>query len=186
MSQESSISRMQELEIEKEKVYSRMDFWNSWWSWAFFQFISVLICCEASLSYLLRFLYFSLLDGWNVGAATNSTGKQQWQQQCCFSWLQWSANIQKKEISFCALSVIVFPFQSEQEEKINRLRNMICSAGREDSSKPDKEKMAKVCSFLHSSFVVLLRELLAGDVSQAPVIQWLHSINPLDSDLSGE
>ena len=29
MSQESSISRMQELEIEKEKVYSRMDFWNS-------------------------------------------------------------------------------------------------------------------------------------------------------------
>ncbi|XP_067024413.1 uncharacterized protein [Acropora muricata] len=33
--------------------------------------------------------------------------------------------------------------QSEQEEKIKRLRNMICSAGREDSSKPDKEKMAK-------------------------------------------
>ena len=45
---------------------------------------------------------------------------------------------------------------------------MICSAGREDSS---KETMARVCSFLHSSFVDLLRELLAGDVGQAPVIQ---------------
>ena len=46
--------------------------------------------------------------------ATNTTGKQEW-QQCYLSWLQWSANIQKKEISFCALFVFVFPFQSEQE-----------------------------------------------------------------------
>ena len=56
-------------------------------------------------------------------------------------------------ISFCALFVFVFPFQSAQEEKIKRLRNMICSAGREDSGKPDKEKMAKVCSFLLSSLI---------------------------------
>ena len=36
MNQESSISRMQELEIEKEKVYSRIEFWNSKSSWAVF------------------------------------------------------------------------------------------------------------------------------------------------------
>ena len=29
MSQESIISRMQELEIEKAKVHSRIEFWNS-------------------------------------------------------------------------------------------------------------------------------------------------------------
>ncbi|XP_015751251.1 PREDICTED: uncharacterized protein LOC107331213 isoform X5 [Acropora digitifera] len=58
--------------------------------------------------------------------------------------------------------------QSEQEEKIKRLCNMISSAGRKDSS---EETVARVCSFLHSSFVDLFRELLAGDVGQAPVIQ---------------
>ena len=45
MSQESSISRMQELEIEKEKVYSRMEFWNSKSSWVLFSLFSI-ICCE--------------------------------------------------------------------------------------------------------------------------------------------
>ncbi|XP_068683876.1 centromere-associated protein E-like isoform X2 [Montipora foliosa] len=33
--------------------------------------------------------------------------------------------------------------QSEQEQKIKRLRNMICSAGREDGTKTNKEKLAK-------------------------------------------
>ena len=42
------------------------------------------------------------------------------------------------------------------------------SAGRKDSS---EETVARVCSFLHSFFVDLLRELLAGDIGQAPVIQ---------------
>ena len=165
MSQESSISRMQELEIEKEKVYSRMDFWNSQSSWVLFSlFINLL---RGWHSYLLCFLHFSL-DGRNNAAATNKTGKQEW-QQCCLSWLQWSANIQKKEISFCALFFFVFPFQSEQEEKIKRLCNMISlAAGRKDTS---EETVARVCFFLHSSFVDLLRELLAGDVGQAPVIQ---------------
>ena len=132
MGQESSISRMQELEIEKEKVYSRMDFWNSQSSWVLFSlFINLL---RGWHSYLLCFLHFSL-DGRNVAAATNTTGKQEC-QQCYLSWLQWSANIQKKEISFCALFILnVFPFQSEQNEKIKRLCNMICSAERTQARK---------------------------------------------------
>ena len=167
MSQESSISRMQELEIEKEKVYSRMDFWNSQSSWVLFSLFFNLL--RGWHSYLLCFLHFSL-DGRKVAPATSKTGKQEW-QQCCLSWLQWSANIQKKEISFCALFFFVFPFQSEQEEKIQRLCKMICSGGTKDSS---EETVARVCLFLHSSFVDLLRELLAGDVGQAPVIEsWM-------------
>lgn len=39
------------------------------------------------------------------------------------------------------------PLQSEQEEKIKRLRNMICTAGREDDTKSSKAKLAKVSVF---------------------------------------
>mgnify|MGYP007058290029 CR=1 FL=1 len=147
MSQESSISRMQELEIEKEKVYSRMDFWNSQSSWVLFSlFINLL---RGWHSYLLCFLYFSL-DGRNVAAATNTRGKQEW-QQCCLSSLPWSANIQKKEISFCALFVFVFPFQSEQEAKIKRLCNMISQQAEKTQAK--KRWQGFVHFFIHSLWI---------------------------------
>ena len=77
-----------------------------------------------------------------------------------------------------------FPLQSEQEEKIKRLCNMICSAGAETSTKLDKEKMAKVWPFLHF-FLCGFVMWTFSDVGQAPVIQWLDSIYPLANDFSG-
>ena len=149
MSQESSISRMQELEIEKEKVYSRMDFWNSQSSWVLFSLLINLL--RGWHSYLLCFLHFSLDGRNNAAATTNKTGKQEW-QQCCLSWLQWSANIQKKEISFCALFFFVFPFQSEQEKKIKRLCNMI---QQEQKTQAKKQGQGFVHFFIHPLWICL-------------------------------
>ena len=50
-----------------------------------------------------------------------------------------------------------FPLQSEQEEKIEQLTNMICSAGRETERDGDEAKMmAKVCDMYLSSFSSLM------------------------------
>ena len=46
-----------------------------------------------------------------------------------------------------------FPLQSEQEEKIEKLRRMICSAGREPETDDNKAKVtAKVGDMYLSSF----------------------------------
>ena len=76
-------------------------------------FLVYLICCERGTHTCYVFSIFSL-DGRIVGATTSTTGKK---LASLFELIAMVSNIKKKEISFCALSVFVFLFQSEQEAR---------------------------------------------------------------------